>query len=1062
MFGKRRSSPPVPVALPAVALPLALALCWAALPALPAIPLAAAPPAEAPSRYEIQLIGKRFTPAPGVAAATRARLASAAAAAVANGGGNVHVLVQLHDTPPSDARLGLRRDSLDLGAYVPGSAWIAAVPADRLAALAARPDVRWLTPWDASYKLHPRVAAGKLGDWARDPSRPGYVMLFVLLHHDVAIEAVEAVAGRLGGVALPPVAGLHGATVWLPEERLADLAAAEEVLWVEEGPAPLSMTADGVRATMLVDQVHAAPYGLDGSGVRLLVFDGATVRASHETFDGRATVLDSTFVHDHPTHVAGIALGDGAPSSAGGRGRGVAPGATLLSAGYEQFLGNLLFWDNAGDIEADFALARNLHGADLGSCSIASNVASNGNDCSREGDYGVSSSLIDGIVRGDNAAVGSPMIVTWAAGNERTGRLFPPAPVFVGRCGSNYATVGPPSCAKNPLTVGGVHSDGAAMTGFSSWGPCDDGRLKPVVVAPGCESSRVTGEMFVYSSLNTSDTAYGGPGWCGTSMATPAVGGTVALLIEDWRALGHGGADDRPLPALVKALVVHTARDLGQLGPDFVYGYGEVEAQPLIDTLRAGSGELGTGGEPVHWGTGELGDGVADTFTLVVPPGTGELKATLAWDDAAAAAFAADALVNDLDLELVAPGGAVVHLPWVLAAANPHQPATTGVNAVDNQEQVLVEDPAAGVWTVRVTGTDVPVGPQTYGLVYTYRQAAAYDTGCVTTAAGWETGLDGWTLTGAAARTAAPAAGHGDWSLALGGTLNGTDEATLDVAIPARIARAEWSFWWHMTTTEGVQGYNFDQFFAEVRNLAGATLAVFDFRSDGWRQGVWMQQRKIDLTRWAGQTVRLAFRARNTAARPTTFWLDDSRLATCKLADLWCKDLPFDTGLEPDPATAGLPLWLSQDVWVRKSNDAGTAHQKAKSGRTNYIRVKVRNRGTVTARNVPVAVHASPLASGLAWPADWTAVGTAYVASLAPLAETTVTVPWVPASAGFFSLLARIDSAQDPLTSAETVDVEANARANNNLCWKHVRVVGRPGHAGDDDDDDEDNDDDDE
>ncbi|HYH44078.1 MAG TPA: S8 family serine peptidase [Thermoanaerobaculia bacterium] len=1050
MFGNRRSRSL------AASLPTALALLWAAAPATPA---AAAPPAapaaKTPSRYEIQLIGERFTPAPGVTAATKvqlARAAAAAASATAGGGRTAHLLVQLYDTPSADARLGLRQGGLDLGAYVPGSAWIAAVPAGKAASLASLPEVRWATVWDAARKLHPRLAAGQLASWTRDPSRPGYVMLFVLLHHDVGIEAMAEIAGRVGGVALPPVAGLHGATLWLPEERIADLAAQEEVLWLEEGPSPLSPTLDGVRATMRVNQVHAAPYGLDGSGVRLFVFDGATVRATHENFDGRVTVLDGTFVHDHPTHVAGIALGDGSPSSAGGRGRGVAPGATLLSSGYEQFLGNLLFWDNAGDIEADFALARNGHGADLGTCSIASNVAANGNDCVHEGDYGVSSSLIDGIVRGDNAAVGSPMIVTWAAGNERTGRLFPPAPPFTGRCGSNYATTAPPSCAKNPITVGGVHSDGAAMTGFSSWGPCDDGRLKPVVVAPGCESTRVTGEMFVYSSLNTSDTAYGGPGWCGTSMATPAVGGTVALLIEDWRAQGHGGAGDRPLPALVKALVVHTARDLGQEGPDFVNGYGLVEAQPLIDTLRAGSGTLGTPGPPgpdapVNWGTGELGGGT-DTFTLVVPPGTGELKATLAWDDAAAAPFSADALVNDLDLELVAPDGAVIHLPWVLSAANPHLPAATGVNTVDNQEQVLVEDPAPGLWTVRVTGSDVPAGPQTYGLVYTYEQAAFHDVGCATTAAGWETGLDGWTLTGGAARTAAPAAGHGDWSLALGGALNGTDEATLDVTIPERIARAEWSFWWHMTTTEGVQGHNFDQFFAEVRNLAGATLAVFDFRWDGWRQGAWMQQQNIDLTPWAGQTIRLAFRARNSPARPTTFWVDDSRLATCKLADLWCRDLPFDTGLEPEPAAAGLPMWLSQDIWVRKSDDAGTVHQRVKAGRTNYVRVKVRNRGTVTAHDVPVQVYAADVADGLAWPAEWTLAGEVYVPSLAPLAEATVTVPWIPANAGVFSLLARIDSAQDPLTSAETVDVEANTRANNNLCWRGVLVLPGPGKDG--------------
>ena len=74
--------------------------------------------------------------------------------------------------------------------------------------------------------------------------------------------------------------------------------------------------------------------------------------------------------------------------------------------------------------------------------------------------------------------------MTWANGNERSGGT--PR----GRCGSNYHTTAEPSCAKNPIHIGALNSDGSSMTSFSSWGPCDDGRLKPVVSAPGCESGR--------------------------------------------------------------------------------------------------------------------------------------------------------------------------------------------------------------------------------------------------------------------------------------------------------------------------------------------------------------------------------------------------------------------------------------------------------------------------------------------------------------------------------------------------------------------------------------------
>lgn len=101
-----------------------------------------------------------------------------------------------------------------------------------------------------------------------------------------------------------------------------------------------------------------------------------------------------------------------------------------------------------------------------------------------------------------------------------------------------------------------------------------------------------------------------------------------------------------------------------------------------------------------------------------------------------------------------------------------------------------MENPQAGTWTVRVVGTSVPTGPQSYALVYTAK-APTHDAGsCTTTSWGYEAGNDGWTLSGAA-RVAAPATGHGSWSLRLGGAVSSTHEATLDVAVPSGSGRAE-------------------------------------------------------------------------------------------------------------------------------------------------------------------------------------------------------------------------------------------------------------------------------
>ncbi len=117
----------------------------------------------------------------------------------------------------------------------------------------------------------------------------------------------------------------------------------------------------------------AAPYGLDGSGVNLFVFDAGAVLASHVTFDpgagSRVTVIDGS-LGDRPRHPRGGHRRRRRLGLGGGRGRGVATGAKILSAGFERTGGAIYFWDNAGDIEADYAVARNDYQADLGTNSL--------------------------------------------------------------------------------------------------------------------------------------------------------------------------------------------------------------------------------------------------------------------------------------------------------------------------------------------------------------------------------------------------------------------------------------------------------------------------------------------------------------------------------------------------------------------------------------------------------------------------------------------------------------------------------------------------------------------
>jgi hypothetical protein len=465
------------------------------------------------------------------------------------------------------------------------------------------------------------------------------------------------------------------------------LAAEDEVEWIEQVEPAYSPLNDCVRLRVGADALQSTPYNLDGTGIDLLVYDAGTVTTTHQAFSGRLTIGDTSGWNDHATHVAGTAAGNGAGSPGGRNLKGVAPNADVISYGFEWDGTPYFFYNNPGDIENDWNAAKSTHGADMGTASVGSNVASNGYPCWLEGNYGATAQLLDIIVRG---SLGEPYVATWAVGNERG----------AGTCGTDYRTVAPPAGAKNPIHVGATNSDTDLMTDFSSWGPTDDGRLKPTVSAPGCEAS---GERFINSTLPPN--RYGEPGYCGTSMATPAVAGIVTLMLEQYRATYSTSGEF--LPSTAKALLIHTAVDRGNPGPDYQYGYGRVDGVSAVDALIACDFRE----------EALLDQNEQHAFIYSFDGYMPELRVSLAWDDAPAALAAATQLVNDLDLTVVAPDG-TVHRPWVLDPANPGNSATRGVDSLNNQEQVVVDNPTPGTWTIRVNATALPEAAQSYSLVF--------------------------------------------------------------------------------------------------------------------------------------------------------------------------------------------------------------------------------------------------------------------------------------------------------------------------------------------------------
>ncbi len=246
---------------------------------------------------------------------------------------------------------------------------------------------------------------------------------------------------------------------------------------------------------------------------------------------------------------------------------------------------------------------------------------------------------------------------------------------------------------KNVIAVGNLTlTDGIAAS--SSRGPSEDGRIKPDICAVGSN---------VYSTVDPN--SYDNK--TGTSMSCPGVAGVIAQLYEGYKDLNGG---NNPEAALIKAAILNTGKDLGNPGPDFIYGWGRINARRAFELISNN-----------QYFSDDISQGDNLTHTINVPNGISEARIMVYWTDYEAMQNANLALVNDINMTVTSPSGAITN-PWVLnnsADANLlNLPATQLVDNVNNVEQVTIDTPQPGSYTVNLDGFAIPQGPQKYYVVY--------------------------------------------------------------------------------------------------------------------------------------------------------------------------------------------------------------------------------------------------------------------------------------------------------------------------------------------------------
>jgi len=445
----------------------------------------------------------------------------------------------------------------------------------------------------------------------------------------------------------------------------------------------------------------ALGLSLDGTNMLAGEWDGGGVLASHQEFNNTGTSrinqMDSpSSTHYHSTHVAGTIIAGGVQAQA----KGMAYNASI----------NAYDWN---DDDAEMATEA-VNGLLISNHSygFVTGWWWNGSSWQWAGDEGISNQedwkfgfYGTAAQAWDLISYNAPYyLIVKSAGNDRGD----------GPAGGAYPQDGPYDCipikgnAKNILTVGAVQDvaggyqgdpNDVVMSGFSSWGPSDDGRIKPDICGNG---------VGLYSALDGNNSDYGS--LSGTSMSAPNVTGSLLLLQQHYFNLNASYMKS----ATLKALVIHTADECGpDAGPDYMFGWGLLNAETAAQLIsdRNISALIN---EENYTGV--------DYDLNISATGTEPLAVTIVWTDPAGTPPAAGLdppdpmLVNDLDMRLI--GNSNTYFPYMLDKDNPSAAATTGDNDVDNVEKIYLANPVAGEYTIHITheGT-LNGGSQNYSLI---------------------------------------------------------------------------------------------------------------------------------------------------------------------------------------------------------------------------------------------------------------------------------------------------------------------------------------------------------
>ena len=594
-------------------------------------------------------------------------------------------MVLVLDGPMSpERREKIEATGVVLGDYLPTNAFVIETRDARLDALRLLGFVERLVEFDNTWKIDPLIGNRVVhSDERLAIANQGKVASHVYLFSGSSIVDAKKDIERMGGVEIISHELLDRrfmiSVVGTPDNvrRLAELS---DVQWVESAP-EVTFRNSSTRWIVQSNVSGSFPVydnGIHGENQLVAVMDGR-VDINHCSFidpegdpigpDHRkieAYNTSTSFPDFHGTHVAGTVLGDNGVDD---NTRGIAYESRLIFNTTPSFT----FSSMNARLTQHYSQGAAIH-------------------TNSWGDDGTTA--YNGLPRAIDA---------FSFSNDDNLVIF---------AVTNLSTLKNPENAKNVLAVG-ASQDANSQNNFCSGGrgPTADGRRKPEIFAPGCNTRS--------AQVNTTCGTFA---LTGTSMAAPAIAGSAALTrqyFEDgYYPSGVPTFDDgfTPSGALVKATLLNSAVDMTGIAgyPSNQEGWGRV----LLDNALffPGDDELLIVRDVRNSSLDALSTGDEDELIVTNNDIAVPMRVTLVWHDAPAAPNSSFTPVNNLDLEVVMPGGQVIFGNNIVNGQSTFDATTDELN---NVEMVMLPAALEGDYTIKIHGTGVNQGPQGYALVVT-------------------------------------------------------------------------------------------------------------------------------------------------------------------------------------------------------------------------------------------------------------------------------------------------------------------------------------------------------